>query len=71
MGITSRLVEILCEAISLLEPGSHFFYCSLCFKERTKSFSFGNISLFNKFHSIDGFPGHVNNKLIDTAINNK
>ncbi len=39
--------------------------------EYTISFPFGNISLFNKFHSIDGFPGPDNNKLIDTAINNK
>jgi hypothetical protein len=46
-------------------------YCSLCLKERTNSLPFGNISLFNKSHSIDGFPGPVNNKLIDTAINNK
>ncbi len=35
------------------------------------SLPFGNISLFNKFHSIDGFPGPVNNKLTNTASNNK
>jgi hypothetical protein len=39
--------------------------------EKTISLPFGNISLFNKFHSIDGVPGPVNNKVIDTATNNK
>jgi hypothetical protein len=39
--------------------------------EKTNSLPFGNISLFNKFHSIDGFPGLANSKLIDIAINNK
>ena len=45
------------------------FFVSL--SRKTISLPFRNTSLFNKFHSIDGCPGPVNNKPIDTASINK
>ena len=47
------------------------FIIILCFFEQKKPSLYLSGSLFNKFHSIDGCSGPVNNKLIDTASINK